>query len=125
MQHVLEYGTQAQREQVVAALVLQISKLSMNNDACMVLDAALVKSDEEMQDVLLRAILGSSGAIGAMAHTRRGHVVVLSLLGLVGGDLLEEANQQLAKQAPSLKKNRFGRVVLSSVQLHSGVIVTG
>jgi len=125
MQHVLEYGTDAQRQQVVAALTLQISKLSVNNDACMVLDAALVKSDAEIQDVLAQAILESDGAIGAMAHTRRGHVAVLSLLELIGGELLEVATQQLAMQAASLKKNRFGRLVLNFVQLHCGDVAVG
>jgi len=125
MQHILEYGTDAQKEQVIAGLVPQIGKLCMNNDACMVLDAALVKADEDIQDVLVQAILGSDGAIGAMAHTRRGHVVVLSLLELVGGEFLEGAKRQLAKQAPSLRKNRFGRAVLKSVELYHGNIVAG
>jgi len=125
MQHVLEYGTDIQREHVIAALVPQIAKLSLDNDSCMVLDAALAKSDMEIQDVLVQAIVESEGAVGAMAHTRRGHVVVLSLLELVGGVHLQEATRQLANQASSLKKSRFGRIVLKSAQLHYGDIVVG
>jgi len=123
MQHVLEYGSDAQRELVIAALVPHISKLSMNNDACMVLDAALVKSDAESQELLIRAMLQTDGSIGAMAHTRRGHVVVLSLFELVGGELLESAKRQIGKQSSSLNRNRFGRLVLNFVQVHCGSIV--
>jgi len=123
MQHVLEYGTDAQRERVIAALMSQIPKVSMNNDACMVLDAALVRGDDKSQDLLTQAILDSDGAIGAMAHTRRGHVVVLSLLELVGGELLEKARRQIMNQASSLKRNRFGRLVLNFLQLHCGGVI--
>jgi len=125
MQHILEYGSDTERAKIIAALVPQISKLSMNNDACMVLDAALGKSDAETQDLLIEAILDCGDAIGAMAHTRRGHVVVLSMLELVGGELLEKARLRLAKQASSLKRNRFGRLVLNFVQVHCGNLVTG
>lgn len=117
IQHVMEHGTNGQRRQVAAALVPEMAKLSANNDACMVLDAALVRGDEETQGLLVQAILASEGAIGAMAHTRRGHAAVLSLLPLAEDNLLESAQRQLAQQAASLKKSRFGRLVLNSARL--------
>jgi len=119
IQHLLEHGTDGQRRQVAAALIPQMAQLSANNDACMVLDAALVRGDTETQDLLVKAILDSEDAISAMAHTRRGHVAVLSLLQLAGDELLESAKGQLAKQALALKKCRFGRLVLKSAQLDS------
>uniref|UniRef100_A0A7S2PJZ8 PUM-HD domain-containing protein n=1 Tax=Zooxanthella nutricula TaxID=1333877 RepID=A0A7S2PJZ8_9DINO len=124
VQHALEYGTEDQQNCIIAQLTTSIPTMSRNNDACMVLDKALVVSSGSSQATLTKAILDSDGSLVDMAHTRRGHVAVISLLQIVGRAALEEAARQLAAKEQSLRGSRFGRSVLNAASPQLGCQAT-
>jgi len=120
MQHILRYGSEMQQRRTIGVLVSNAPDMALNNDACMVLDAALVDGDERSRERLAQAVLAKEGAIADMSHTRRGHVAVLSLLQVLGAQLLGEAIRQLSAQEVSLKSSRFGRIVVKAFHKRAG-----
>uniref|UniRef100_A0A7S2LBI1 PUM-HD domain-containing protein n=1 Tax=Zooxanthella nutricula TaxID=1333877 RepID=A0A7S2LBI1_9DINO len=125
VQHALVYGSEEQQVRLMDKLARDIPQLSRNNDACMVLDQALAAGGERHQAAFAQALLDCDGALADMAHTRRGHVAVLSLLQLAGGDLLDRAHLQLVARQRSLRSTRFGRVVLNAIAPQSGGHLVG
>jgi len=116
MQHVLEYGSEQQRRRAIETFTSGATEMVHNNDACMVLNVALADEAECGRDELARAILANEGVVADMAHTRRGHVAVLTLLDALDDSLLGEAFRQLSAQEVSLWKSRFGRSVIKAVR---------
>uniref|UniRef100_A0A7S2KBW0 PUM-HD domain-containing protein n=1 Tax=Zooxanthella nutricula TaxID=1333877 RepID=A0A7S2KBW0_9DINO len=116
MQHIFEYGSEQQQRRVIEHFASGPMPMVRNNDACMVLNAALADGDDRCREDLARAILANEGAVADMAHTRRGHVAVLTLLEVLSEPLLGEAFRQLSAQEVSLWKSRFGRSVIKAVR---------
>jgi len=82
--------------------------------ACAVMEKALMYGDLESCLMLASRILQEKGLVAQMAPRRRGHLVVKLIL-----DLFEEGSAewssvrvQLRDEEASLRKARFGRVVL-------------
>jgi len=116
IQHLIEYGSEGTQRRAAKQLEARIAELSLNNDACMVLEKALQSASEEVQDSLVEALLGAPGALAAMAHTRRGHSTALVVLELARDCQLEAARQQIDEHRASLQTNRYGRIVLGWVR---------
>jgi len=112
VQHLLEYAAEDAQRRVAKRLEAHVAELALNNDACMVLEKALLMGAPEVQDSLVEAVLGSPGALSSMAHTRRGHSTALVVLDIARDTQLDIARVQIQQQMASLQTNRYGRIVL-------------
>jgi len=116
LQHIVEFGTEAQKQRVVVTMRAHMHELCVNNDACMVLGKAFEQLNAHLRAALLQAILQHRGAVVAMAFMRRGHVALISALEDATEAHFEEACFQLEEQSVALRSMRYGRVVQNWIQ---------
>jgi hypothetical protein len=114
LQHIFEQGTDEQQNSLMEVLVANAVTLAADCWACGVMEKALIYGDLESCVKLASTILQENGLIAQMALRRRGHLVVKSILDLFeeGSPEWTSVRAQLRGEEASLRKARFGRIVL-------------
>lgn len=115
MQHVLEYGSDFHRGELVLEMEKHAMALGFDFRASAPLAKALAHSEEEQRASLARALLKESRLISTMARTRHGHLVVLAMLEMCSEDDRRTAEKQIKEERHQLRSSRYGRLVLSFV----------
>jgi len=114
LQHIFEQGTDEQQNSLMELLIANAVTLAADCWACAVMEKALMYGDLESCLELASRILQEKGLVAQMAPRRRGHLVVKLILDLFEEGSTEWASvrAQLRDEEASLRKARFGRVVL-------------
>lgn len=110
VQHVLEYGSAAQKSAVVSALCNgDIVALAQHRVASNVIERALAQCGPDGQRAIASAVLAVPPALLAMGCSRYGSFTVKRLLEVLAGPLREQAVYQLSAGTEQLRASKHGK----------------
>lgn len=110
VQHVIEYGSQAQRNIIISSLVQGgVAGLAQHRVASNVVEHAIEHCCQEGRETLARAILSDAVAMVSMGCSRYGSYSVRRLLEVLTGALRAEAVSQLMAGIEQLRASKHGR----------------
>jgi len=110
MQHVLEFGSLAQRRRLCVFLREHVQVLAGDVHGCAVLSKALAGDVDYL--ALARAVLAQPGLLVALACTSTGSATVQKLLAILPIGDRDNAGCQLCTKEDTLRSSRHGRLVL-------------
>jgi len=116
VQHILEYGTQAQRSVVIGALLQGgVMQLAMHRVASNVIERALGQCNSEDRRLLVNHLVCDPSATLAMASSRYGAFIAQRLLELPASPQLNELRQQLYENLNCLKASKHGKQLVACI----------
>jgi len=118
VQHLFEHGTAEQRKHIVRLLCSDLYALSLNQNACGVVDKALTYAAWEDQLELVERMLAHRALLVTMASKRWGFSTAERLLSVARGPSLDEAHRQLMEGMMSLQRTASGRQLLELAVKH-------
>lgn len=117
VQHVLEYGCQEHRTQVINAIIHGgIAMLAQHRVASNVVERALDQGNVEGQRAIANALLMVPPTLLVMSCSRYGNYAVRRLLDVISGPLHDQAICQLAAGFAQLKASKYGKQLAEKVQ---------
>jgi len=111
IQHLMQFGTEDQRQRLVLTVVDNVGVLSRSVSGSGVVAAAMEHAASEDRVSIARAVLQEPEALPCLAQVRRGNTAVLQMLQVLDGREHLRACLSLAKDVAALRGSRYGRPV--------------
>jgi len=116
MQHLIEHGSCEQGSYIIQILRENVASMAVDPYACSVVAKALCHGRDDDRQLMASALIQSDGVIASMACSRHGHAAVKEALSLANENNQHELNdacRQLFSFETTLRKSRYGKVVLA------------
>jgi pumilio RNA-binding family len=112
MQHMLEYGSDEQRTELIQGMKKHVVALGSDVHAGAPLAKALLCASDTDRAALAQALLAEKRLVARLACMRHGHLAVQAILELCDAVERNEAISQLRENSDSLHQSRYGRAIL-------------
>jgi len=114
LQHTLEYSPDGTRDHLIELLVKHVNTMAADTCAAAVVSQAMSIGNKGAP--LARALFKERGLLRTMACSRHGHIAVKRALRLLSADEFDKAVEQLTSDAQALRADRYGKIVLASLE---------
>eukprot|EP00933_Yihiella_yeosuensis_P053519 TRINITY_DN5176_c0_g1_i2.p1 TRINITY_DN5176_c0_g1~~TRINITY_DN5176_c0_g1_i2.p1 ORF type:complete len:343 (+),score=47.16 TRINITY_DN5176_c0_g1_i2:126-1154(+) len=115
-QHLIEYGTEAQRSRMCRVTCSSMRELCLDNFGCNVVICMLAKSCREHQLALSYALaVEEQQLLSYMACNRSGYRAVIAVLGILPEDDRRQVVKFLFESHSALCACRYGRAVIGAI----------